>query len=217
MASNLTECAGRPVSAMAAATEGVDVDGLVRAALVRAAQEGDRAAFTKLVHVFSGPMYNLAYRMAGNADDAADLTQEIFVKLYRAIGQFRYRSKFSTWLCSLAANTCRSGMRKLGRRRDRERLCLDDGPDEGEVYEPADPGDRPDRVIERRETQAMIERAIGRLPEAFRSVIILRDLQGMAYDEIAEALACSIGTVKSRLARARMRVRDDLMVKRNEM
>mgnify|MGYP001828129465 CR=1 FL=1 len=82
---------------------------------------------------------------------------------------------------------------------------------------PADPGDRPDRVIERRETQATIERAIGRLPDAFRSVIILRDLQGMAYDEIAEALACSIGTVKSRLARARMRVRDDLMVRRDEM
>lgn len=212
MASNLTESAGRPVSAMAAATEGVDVDGLVRAA-----QAGDRGAFTKLVNVFAGPMYNLAYRMAGNADDAADLTQEIFLKLYRSIGQFRYRSKFSTWLCSLAANSCRDGMRKLGRRRDRERLCLDDGPDEGATYEPVDPGDRPDRVIERREKQATIERAIGKLPEAFRSVIILRDLQGMTYDEIAEALACSIGTVKSRLARARMRVRDDLMVKRNEM
>ncbi len=212
MASNLTERAGRPVSAMAAATEGVDVDGLVREA-----QAGDRQAFTKLVHLFSGPMYNLAYRMAGNADDAADLTQEIFVKLYRSIGQFRYRSKFSTWLCSLAANTCRSGMRKLGRRRDRERLCLDNGPDENRPHEPVDSGDKPDRVIERRETRALIEASIEKLPETFRSVIVLRDLQGMAYDEIAEALCCSIGTVKSRLARARMRVRDDLMVRRDEM
>jgi RNA polymerase sigma-70 factor (ECF subfamily) len=198
---------------MAAATEGVDVDGLVRAA-----QAGDRQAFTKLVHVFSGPMYNLAYRMAGNADDAADLTQEIFVKLYRAIGQFRYRSKFSTWLCSLAANTCRSGMRKLGRRRDREWLGLDNGLDnESQFHEAVDPGDKPDRVIARRETQAMIEGAIAKLPEAFRSVIVLRDLQGLAYDEIAEALCCSMGTVKSRLARARIRVRDDLMVRRDEM
>lgn len=200
------------MSAMAAATEGVDVD-----ALVRAAQAGDRGAFTKLVHVFSGPMYNLAYRMAGNADDAADLTQEIFVKLYRSIGQFRYRSKFSTWLCSLAANTCRSGMRKLGRRRDRERLCLDDDAGEGRPHEPADPGDQPDRQMERREKQAMIEQAIMTLPEAFRTIVILRDVQGMTYEEIAEALACSIGTVKSRLARARLRLRDALMVKRNEL
>jgi RNA polymerase sigma-70 factor (ECF subfamily) len=212
MASKLTECEDRPISAMAAATEGVDVD-----SLVRAAQAGDRVAFTQLVQVFTRPMYNLAYRMAGNADDAADLTQEIFVKLYRAIGQFRYRSKFSTWLCSLGANTCRSGMRKLGRRRDRELLCLDDDSGDGVLREAADPGDRPDREMERRETQATIERAIGQLPEAFRTVIILRDLQGMAYDEIAEVVGCSMGTVKSRLARARMRVRDRLTVKHDEM
>jgi len=212
MASNLTENADRPVSAMAAATEGVDVDDLVRAA-----QAGDRGAFTQLVNVFSGPMYNLAYRMAGNADDAADLTQEIFVKLYRSIGQFRYRSKFSTWLCSLAANTCRSGMRKLGRRRDRERLCLDDDAGDGNLREPMDPGDQPDRSMERREKQATIERAIAALPEAFRTIIILRDVQGMAYEEIAEALSCSIGTVKSRLARARMRARDQLMLVHDEL
>jgi RNA polymerase sigma-70 factor (ECF subfamily) len=109
-------------------------------------------------------------------------------------------------------------MRKLGRRRDRERLCLDDGPDdESRPHEPVDPGEEPDRAIERRETRAMIEESIGRLPEAFRSVIVLRDLQGLAYDEIAEALGCSMGTVKSRLARARIRVRDDLMVRRDEM
>ena len=138
MASNQTEREDRPVSAMAAATEGVDVE-----ALVRAAQAGDRGAFTQLVHVFSGPMYNLAYRMAGNADDAADLTQEIFVKLYRTIGQFRYRSKFSTWLCSLAANTCRSGMRKLGRRRDRERPFPEEESGEGSPPATADPRDRP--------------------------------------------------------------------------
>ncbi len=212
MASNLTESEGRPVSAMTAATEGIDVD-----ALVRAAQAGDRDAFTRLVEVFSGPMYNLAYRMAGNATDAADLTQEIFVKLYRSIGQFGYRSKFSTWLCSLAANTCRSGMRKLGRWRDREPLCLDNDPVDGPRREPADPGARPDQTLARAELRATIERAMDRLPEVYRAVIVLRDLQGLAYDEIAEALNCSMGTVKSRLARARMQVRDHLKSVRHEL
>jgi RNA polymerase sigma-70 factor (ECF subfamily) len=188
-------------------TEGADTD-----ALVRRAQAGDREAFTALVQAYSGPMYNLAFRMVGNADDAADLAQEIFVKLYRSIGRFRGNARFSTWLYALAANTCRSGLRKLRRRREREVLPL--GNSDGEESRPldtADPAARPDRQAQRRETRRAVETAIAGLPDEFREVITLRDLQGLAYEEIAQAVDCSIGTVKSRLARARMKVRETLV------
>ena len=112
---------------------------------------------------------------------------------------------------------CRSGMHKLGERRDREKLCLDDDVGEGRPREPVDPGDQPDRQLERREKLATIEKAIAALPEAFRTIIVLRDVQGMAYEEMAEVLACSIGTVKSRLARARGRVRAQLMMVHDEL
>ncbi len=194
------------VSAIAAATEGVDVDDLVRRA-----QKGDADAFDELVRVFSGPMYNLAYRMAGNAADAGDLTQEIFVKLYRAIGKFGWRSKFSTWLYRLAANTCYSGLRKIRRVASAEVVRLDDDrADDVRSRDTPDPGDLPSRRLERRELRHQIEGAIAVLPEDFREVIVLRDLQGLTYEEIAESIGCSVGTVKSRLARARTRVKERL-------
>jgi len=195
------------VSAIAAATEGVDVD-----ALVRRAQDGDEDAFEELVHVLTGPMYNLAYRMTGNAADAGDLTQEIFVKLHKVIGTFGWRSKFTTWLYRLAANTCCSGLRKIRRVSSAEVVRLDDDRS-GEVRprEMPDPADLPNRGLERKELQQRIEGAIATLPEDFRMVIVLRDLQGLTYEEIAESVGCSIGTVKSRLARARSRVKEKLI------
>jgi RNA polymerase sigma-70 factor, ECF subfamily len=205
VASNPIE--GPKVSAIAAATEGVDVD-----ALVRQAQGGDTDAFQELVQVFSGPMYNLAYRMTGNAADAGDLTQEIFVKLYKAIGKFRWRAKFSTWLYRIATNTCCSGLRKIRRVASVEAVHLDDTRStESRPREAPDTAESPSREAELNELQQRIEETIMMLPEDFRAVIVLRDLQGLAYDEIAVSVGCSIGTVKSRLARARMRVKEQLV------
>jgi len=205
MASNHID---RPkVSAIAAATEGVDVD-----ALVRQAQGGDEDAFEELIRVFSKPMYNLAYRMTGNAADARDLTQEIFVKLYRAIGSFGWRSRFTTWLYRLAANTCCSGLRKIRRVASAEVVRLDDDrSDEARPHETPDTADLPNRRLERKELRQRIEDTIATLPEDFRMVIVLRDLQGLTYEEIAGSVGCTIGTVKSRLARARMRVKERLV------
>lgn len=195
------------MSAIAAATEGVDVD-----ALVKQAQGGDTDAFEGLVRVFSGPMYNLAYRMTGNAADAADLAQEIFLKLHKAIGTFGWRSKFTTWLYRLAANTCYSGLRKLRRVASAEVVHLDnDRANEAKRRETPDPADPPSREMERKELRQRIESAIAALPEDFRMAIVLRDLQGLTYEEIADSVGCSIGTVKSRLARARMKVKERLV------
>ena len=184
------------------------------AELVRQAQAGDMAAFDELVMMFRGPMFNLAYRMTNNREDADELTQEIFLKLYKSIDKFQGRSKFSTWLYAVAANTCRSGLRKLKRISSMEVVRLDDdrSKDEGGAgkYDPADPSDLPSTTLEREEAKAKITGLIAELPEDFRMVIVMKDIQGMAYEEMAEALECSIGTIKSRLSRGRAKLKEKL-------
>jgi RNA polymerase sigma-70 factor (ECF subfamily) len=181
---------------------------------VRRFQDGNPVAFEQLVRIFAGPVFNLAYRMVSNRSDAEDLSQEIFVKLHRSIDKFRWRSGFRTWLYALAANTCRSGLRRRQRvsRLEVSGLHWDNRDDEPAARkEPADGRDGPDRQVQRAELRREVERAIAELPEPFRMVIVLRDLQGLAYEEIAGALNCAVGTVKSRLLRARLRVKDRLI------
>lgn len=207
MTSNPSEPAVRQVSAVAEATADLDVE-----ALVRAAQNGCSVSFDRLVNAFSGPIYNLACRMTGNVTEAEELTQEVFVKLYRVIGKYGGQSKFSTWLFALAINHCRSGLRKIRRIAGRECVRLDQSNDGTRPPpETVDPGVRPDDALMRREVREQIETAIAGLPRDFRVVIVLRDLQGLAYEEVAAALGCSVGTVKSRLARARLRVKTRLI------
>lgn len=207
VASNRMRTDDQTARAADPATDDAEVE-----ALVRQAQSGDASAFDGLVRRFSSPMYNLACRMVGNQADADDLAQEIFVKLYRSLRQFRWESRFSTWLYALAANMCRSGLRRRWRISSREVMSLDrDDPTETGQPEPRDPGDLPIDAIMRRETREQVESAIAELPDDFRMVIVLRDLQGLEYEEIAQALKCSMGTVKSRLARARLRVKTRLV------
>ena len=182
--------------------------------LVRQAQEGDMEAFDELVRTYQSPIFNLAYRMVNQHEDANDLTQEIFVKAYRAIGKFRGGSKFSTWLYALALNTCRSRRQRLNRIGFFESVSLDDrgDPEDGPVNRDlADTGDVPHRAAEKKETGEIVGRAIASLPDEFRGIIIMRDMQGLSYEEIAEATGCTVGTVKSRLWRARTKVRDILL------
>lgn len=180
--------------------------------LVRRAKDGDMAAFDELVRVFQGPMFNLAYRMVNNREDANDLTQEIFVKMYRSIGKFRGDSRFSTWLYTVAANTCRSRLRQLRRVSSHETVRLDSNWDEDTTrsIEPVDSGASPVEELERDELKQCVELAVAELPEEFRAIVVMRDLQGLTYQEISGAMECSIGTVKSRLSRARTRVKAEL-------
>jgi RNA polymerase sigma-70 factor (ECF subfamily) len=200
--SNTTEQEERP------ATDEVRVNGLVREV-----RDGSMSAFDELVLAFQGPIFNLAFRMTNSREDANDLTQEVFVKAYRAIDRFRGDAKFSTWLYALAANACRSRLRKTRRISFFEVKSLNDdgGPDGAPaVPEPADPGDLPGKSMEREEVRSAIGRLVAGLPEEFRAVVVMRDMQGLSYEEIAVALKCSDGTVKSRLARGRARLRDKL-------
>jgi RNA polymerase sigma-70 factor (ECF subfamily) len=182
--------------------------------LVRQAQEGSLEAVDELVRTFQTPIFNLAYRMVNQHEEAGDLTQEVFVKVYRAIRKFRGGARFSTWLYALALNTCRSRRRRLRRIGFFEKVSLDEtgDPEAGPLHrEPADNGDPPDETAAKHETREIVGRAIATLPEEFREVIVMRDMQGLSYEEIAQATGCAEGTIKSRLWRARAKVRDELV------
>lgn len=181
---------------------------------VRQAQAGDAQSFDCLVREYQRPLYNLAFRMVNHREDADDLTQDIFLRLHRVIGQFRGESAFATWLYTVAVNVCRGGRRRLGRIANFEAVRLDaEWPDE-EPGQPqrelADPTESPGTTLERKETGQYLREMIARLPEDLKTVLILRDLQGLAYEEIAEILECNLGTVKSRLFRARWELKERL-------
>lgn len=179
-------------------------------ALIERWRDGDQRAFEDLVGRYEKKVYNLAYRMSGNADDASDLAQEAFVRVYTALPSFRGQSSFATWLYRIATNVCLDELRRRGRQ---PVLSLDQpvAMDEGQVVrQTVDPSTGPLEELERGEVQAAVQRGISSLQPEHRAVIVLRDLQGLSYDEIAEALECSLGTVKSRLNRARLALRERL-------
>ncbi len=173
--------------------------------LVARARDGDRDAFSELVRRYHERIFNTVYALVGDRDDADDLTQEVFLKAYRSLPGFRGQSRFYTWLYRIGVNLCLDWMKSRNRRRD---LWLEQEGWDGRE----DPvgGRRPeasDARVQRRELQAILKRALETLAPEYRSVVVLREIDGLAYGEIACALGCSVGTVKSRLFRARMKLR----------
>ncbi len=175
------------------------------------AKEGDMDAFDCLVERFQRPVYHMAWGMLNDGHRAADATQEVFVKAFRSMGSFRGDASFGTWLFAIAANTCRTHRRVGNRRHARETLfgewpCAETDPPEPEP----DPAAAPDRQAQTQDLARLVRAAMADLPPDFGAVIVMRDLQDASYREIAEALGCSVGTVKSRLSRARGMVKDRL-------
>jgi RNA polymerase sigma-70 factor, ECF subfamily len=164
--------------------------------LVRRHLSGDRAAFGTLVERHQGRVYNLAYRMLGRPEDAADAAQDVFVICFRKLGGFRGRSAFTTWLHRVAINVCHDALRRRGRE-----LVTD----QGEVEPPPGP-DHADASA----AAVDVHRALQRVPEEFRAVLVLHDVEGVPYEAIAEALGAPIGTVKSRLHRGRVALAREL-------
>jgi RNA polymerase sigma-70 factor, ECF subfamily len=157
--------------------------------LIRRFLRGDRPAFTELVERHQQRVYNVAFRMLGRAEDAADATQEVFLTCYLKLGGFRGGAAFTTWLHRVAINACYDALRK----RSRERPAGDD----------VEPRPAPD-LADASATGIDVQRALLGVPEEFRAVLVLHDVQGVPYEEIAQALGAPLGTVKSRLHRGRV-------------
>lgn len=166
--------------------------------LVERAREGDERAFRTLYEMNVDRIYRLVYRMAGETDMAMDFTQEAFLRAYQRLDQFRGDAAFSTWLHSIAVSVALNGLRKVDRHRKRER-SLEDAARVVPGTRQRDPG-----VRER------IESAVDELPEIYRTVFLMHDLEGFSHGEIAETLGVAEGTSKARLSRARAKLREAL-------
>lgn len=179
--------------------------------LIARSQNGDTKAFGELVAIYEKPVYSIAYRFMGNPDDASDLAQEAFVRAFRAIARFRGDASFKTWIYHIVANACRDELRK----RKRQPVVSLDIPittNDGEITrEQADWTLAPERIYESKELQETIQQLLNELIPEYKQVLILRELQGFSYEEIAGILECSLGTVKSRINRARKALRHLVM------
>ncbi len=175
------------------------------ARLIELASQGDAGAFNSLMGMHERRMYAVALRMCGNAEDAQDCLQEAMLRMYRAISGFKGQSSFSTWLYRITMNTCLDELRK---RKNRPGTSLDGLVDAG--WSPVDAGETPERHALRREVRQALQAMIAELPEDMRAAVVLRDIQGYAYDEIAEMLDTNVGTIKSRISRGRERLREKI-------
>ena len=178
--------------------------------LIAGAQRGDVQAFNSLVLRYQTGMYNLAYRLLSDAAAAADVTQEAFISAFKSLHQFR-GSNFRAWLARIVTNACYDALR----RQRRAALSLDDLADgradaDDQPALMSDPDESPEQLAIRQDLSAAIQNCLNQLPPTFRTVAIMSDVQDYAYDEIAIALNLSLGTVKSRLSRARHKLRDCL-------
>jgi RNA polymerase sigma-70 factor, ECF subfamily len=181
-------------------------------ALIAAAQRGTLPAFNKIILHYQGLAYNVAYRIMGDSDGASDATQDAFVKAYQRIGQYRGGS-FKAWLLRIVTNTCYDALRA---RRRRPTVSLEnevEGEESDPDYDPRliDTAERPEAFVMRKELAGVIQAAISQLPADQRTALILSDIEGMDYQEIADAMGTALGTVKSRLSRARAKMRDLLL------
>lgn len=175
--------------------------------LVELAGAGNEDAFEQLVKAHEARVYHLALRMTGDRETAFDLTQETFLKAWHAIGMFQFDSKFSTWLCRIASNTCIDHLR---RKRRYQTVSLTD-PEESRALDLPDSSFDPAVLTERAQDREAVLQALEQLPVEYRTVLSLRALEDMSYEEIGQVLDMNPGTVKSRIFRAREKMRQLLL------
>jgi RNA polymerase sigma-70 factor, ECF subfamily len=180
------------------------------AELVLELQSGSEAAYDWLVTHYHGPVYNLTLGMLGNVCDAADATQEVFLKAFRGIRGFRQGSSLKTWLYRIAIREALNQKRWF-KRHKRNETSIDVEPGEAQpALQLPDSGATPFEQLASREIQSVVHNALREVPDAFRSAVILRDLEGLSYEEVAEILECGVGTVKSRILRGRRALKEIL-------
>ena len=180
-------------------------------AVIEAARRGDLPAFNQLVLHYQGLAYNVAYRIMGDPDSAADATQDGFIKAFKKLNQYRGGS-FKAWMLRIVTNTCYDALRARKRRPTSALEREDEDPEhDGRLQDTAE---RPEDYVLRQELGRTIQMAIEKLPPDQRTALVLADIEGLDYQEIAEATGAALGTVKSRLSRARAKVRDILMTQK---
>jgi RNA polymerase sigma-70 factor (ECF subfamily) len=170
--------------------------------LVKRVQKGDKGAFDLLVLKYQHKIVNLVMRYVRDPELALDITQEAFIKAYRALPRFRGDSAFYTWMYRIAVNTAKNHLAAQRRRPMDVDLDLQD-PEQYDLHAKLRETDTPEGVTLGKELKETVERAIAALPEDLRTAIILRELEGMSYEEIAQTMECPVGTVRSRIFRAR--------------
>ena len=175
------------------------------ATIIKQVLEGDVNAFEGLVKEYEKNVYNLALRMTGDPEDAADMAQDAFIKAYSSLSSFRGDSKFSVWLFRIVSNLCLDFLRS---RKRRPTVSLSVENDEGEdmEFEIADESQSPETLLEQKLTREAVRCGLDSLPPEQRQILLLREIQGLSYEEIAQVLELESGTVKSRIFRARKRL-----------
>jgi RNA polymerase sigma-70 factor (ECF subfamily) len=170
--------------------------------IIHKAKQGDSRAFDRLVDEYGKKIYNTAYKYLGNYNDAGEIAQEVFIKVYKAIKDFKEESLFSTWIYRIAVNVCMDELRK---RKNSRTLSMDEiiYTEDGEVrMQWSDKSEGPEAAVVKKELRTAVHSAIRELNEDYRIVIILREFNGLSYEEIGKVLNCPTGTVKSRINRA---------------
>ena len=173
--------------------------------IVRKVLQGDVNAFEKLVTEYEKGVYAIALRMTGNPEDASDMTQEAFIKAYNSLQSFRGDSKFSVWLYRIASNVCLDFLRSRSRK-PTVSLSVEDDEGEETQLDVADESQSPELLLERSLTRDAVQRGLQALAPDYRQILLLREIQGLSYKEIADVLRIEVGTVKSRIFRARKRL-----------
>ena len=173
--------------------------------LIARLQARDETAFEELIRLYEKKVYALCARMCGNAEDAEEAAQDAFLALWRGIDRFRQESSLSTWIYRLASNACIDLMRR--KKKGAGSVSLDD---EELFVDAVDTSPQPQETAERRETQRLLQEGLLSLPAEYRSILLLREIEGLSYSEISAALDLELGTVKSRISRGRTLLRNFL-------
>lgn len=194
--------------------KGVEISSEERLFVLRL-QANEDAAYDELVRTYNASIYRVAYRMTGDSAEASDVVQEIFLKVFRNIGGFKGEAALKTWIFRIALSEVLNQLRWWRRRHRASTYSLDEPGTNGNGPAPhrnlTDNRPSPEEILESREQEQAIQIALSRLSKEHRSIIVLRDIEGFSYNEIAEILGVSVGTVKSRLARARGDLKKSLM------
>lgn len=180
--------------------------------LINAFIKGDHSAFEKLVLKYQDRVFNLCCRLLGDRVEAEDSAQDVFVKVYRSLKGFRFKSSFYTWLYRIVINTCKNRIKSVEYRRTKSRVSIDSDQENrsNTIVDIVDQRPMPDKTLEQKEKMKRIQEALNSLPPDQKTVVVLCDIEGLSYDEIASITKNRLGTVKSKLSRARLGLRNKL-------